>query len=235
MRRALLLACAILVSAAEPKKPAPGSGPKITLATHLGIAPGVKTRLVLRGAGLEGATEVRCRAAKSTTKLLGKSNGQIEAEVQLPADVAGETVNVTVVTPKGESAPYSLFVERTPPVLDKEPNNGFATAQALTVPGVAHGAIDHGWDVDTYRFEGKAGQKLVCEVHAARHGSALDSLLTLYDANRQVVATNDDHNGGPDSRLEVTLPRTGTYYVSVGDANDQNGPTHVYRLTVRGK
>ena len=55
----------------------------------------------------------------------------------------------------------------------------------------------------------RAGQRLVCEVLAARHGSALDSLLTLYDADGRQVATNDDTAGSTDSRLEVTLPRDG--------------------------
>ena len=38
-----------------------------------------------------------------------------------------------------------------------------------------------------------------------------------------------------DSRLEVTLPRDGPYYVSVIDAHDQGGPAHVYRLIVRSR
>jgi hypothetical protein len=32
---------------------------------------------------------------------------------------------------------------------------------------------------------------------------------------------------------KVTLPKTGTYYLSLLDAHDQGGPEHVYRLVVR--
>ena len=77
------------------------------------------------------------------------------------------------------------------------------------------------------------GQRIVCEVLAARHGSALDSILTLYNSAGQIVASNDDHDGTADSRLELALPQTGTYYLSLTDAHDTGGPAHVYRLVIR--
>ena len=49
----------------------------------------------------------------------------------------------------------------------------------------------------------------------------------------QIVAANDDHAGSPDSRLDVALPKAGTYYLSLIDAHDTGGPAHVFRLTVR--
>ncbi len=49
----------------------------------------------------------------------------------------------------------------------------------------------------------------------------------------RAAIAKDDITGSADSRLDVTLPKSGTYFVGVIDANDQNGPTHVYRLSVR--
>jgi len=73
-------------------------------------------------------------------------------------------------------------------------------------------------------------------VLAARYGSALDSILTLYDADGHTVASNDDLDGTTtDSRLEVTLAKAGVYYVSLIDAHDTGGPAHVYRLSIRAK
>ena len=59
-------------------------------------------------------------------------------------------------------------------------------------------------------------------------------MLTLYDANGERVAGNDDgpDGFGLDSLLEVTLSRDGAYYLSLIDAHDTGGPTHVYRLVV---
>jgi hypothetical protein len=87
--------------------------------------------------------------------------------------------------------------------------------------------------VDCFRVEGKAGQKLTAEVFAARLGSALDALLTVYDDKGQVLASCDDLPDTTDARVEVTLARAGVVYICVSDANDQGGPTHFYRLVVK--
>src|SRR5439155_9242842 len=100
-------------------------------------------------------------------------------------------------------------------------------------PQVVDGMVSRPKDVDVFRFDGRAGRRLVFEVLAARHGSALDSILTLYDAAGREVASNDDTPGSVGSRLEVTVPRDGVYYLSLIDAHDQGGPAHVYRLVAR--
>jgi hypothetical protein len=103
------------------------------------------------------------------------------------------------------------------------------------VPSIVEGAISQNQDVDVFRFEGKAGQVVVIEVLAARRGSALDSILLLHDADGKLIASNDDHAGSTDSLLEIKLPRTGAYFVTVMDAHDSGGVMHVYRLTVTVK
>jgi hypothetical protein len=47
------------------------------------------------------------------------------------------------------------------------------------------------------------------------------------------VASNDDWQGSTDSRLEATLAKAGTYYLSLQDAHDHGGPEHVYRLVIK--
>jgi hypothetical protein len=155
--------------------------------------------------------------------------------VTLPADFADKEAGFTVVTPAGESAPHKLLVDKTPTVAEKEPNNGFRQAQPVQVPQVIDGAIGQNQDVDVFRFDGHAGQQVVIEVFAARYGSSLDSFLTLYNADGQIIASNDDIEGTTDSRIEATLPKAGVYYLSVIDAHDTGGPAHVYRLVLRTK
>jgi len=104
----------------------------------------------------------------------------------------------------------------------------------LQLPQNVDGVIGQPRDVDVFRLEAKAGQEVVLEVLAARYGSPLDSILTLYNADGQILASNDDHDGSPDSRIVATLPKTGTYYLAVIDANDQGGPAYGYRLVVQG-
>jgi hypothetical protein len=88
-------------------------------------------------------------------------------------------------------------------------------------------------ELDVYRFEGFAGTSPVIEVTAARVGSPLDSVITLYDEDGRRLAINDDY-GSLDSKIEFfPLPRTGTYFVSVQDFSYLGGPDYFYSLTAR--
>jgi hypothetical protein len=244
----MLLVIASLSGAGQEKKPENKDGPRILVVLPLGAAPGATTRVTIRGLKLDAATAVRFQEPKASAKIVSKGKAavseqfpaprigdtQIVADVTLPAGVTAGSVAFTIVTPTGESPPHSLLLESTIPVVaEKEPNNGFSQAQAIQIPQVVEGCIREPKDVDVFRFQGKAGQRLVCEVLAARHGSPLDSVLTVYDAAGRQVACNDDVEGSTDSRLEVTLPRTGAYYLTVIDANDQGSEVHVYRLVVK--
>jgi hypothetical protein len=221
--------------------------PKLIVAMPIGVMPGKTSKLTVRGFHVDTASEIRVHDPKSSAKLLGKTkvavpnqqdpalvgDSQIEIEVTLPEDYPMTTLSLSVVTPAGESPPYRMLVDPEPAIAEKEPNNSFKNAQPIQLPQRIDGVIAHALDVDVFRFEGKEGQALVVEVFAARYGSPLDSFLTLYNADGQIIASNDDHNGSADSRIETTLPKTGAYYLGLIDANDQGGPAYVYRLSVR--
>jgi hypothetical protein len=247
---AVLLAAGAALPAQEKKPPVKDDVPKVIVAVPLGVPAGQATKVTLRGLKLDAVTEVRFPSAKATAKVVSKGKAtvpnmqdakrvgdtQVEVEVTLPADVPEGAAEFTVVTPAGESAPHKLLVEKTIPVIaEKEPNNGFKQAQPIALPQAVDGVIGHNQDVDVFRFEGKAGQRVVIEVLAARHGSALDSYLSLHDADGKLLATNDDIEGSTDSRIEATLPKDGAYFVSIIDAHDTGGPAHVYRLVVKEK
>jgi hypothetical protein len=234
----------------DEKKPEKKDGPRVMVTLPLGLVPGTTSKVSIRGLKLGAATAVRFTDPKVTAKLLKTGpaplakdqqaaqfgDTQVEVEVTLPKDTAAAAGSFVVVTPDGETPPHSLLVETSIPVVpEKEPNNGFREAQPIQLPQVIEGGIQQPQDVDVFRFEGKAGQRVVLEVLAARHGSALDSVLTLYDAEGRELAANDDADGSADSRLEATLPRDGVYYVSLLDAHDQGSPVHVYRLVARVK
>jgi hypothetical protein len=244
-----LLLVPLLSVTGQMKKPDLKDQPKILVSVPLGISPGQTTRVILRGLKLDAATELRFAEAKVTVKILSKSkiavpnqqeparvgDSQIEAEMKVPMDFKGPTLTCTALTPSGESTPYKMLVDTTPVVAEKEPNNSFRQAQSLQVGQTVEGCISQPQDVDVFRFEGREGQQMVLEVFAARQGSPLDSILTLYTAEGQQLAINDDLKDTTDSRIEITLPKTGVYYASVIDAHDQGGPTFVYRFVLRGK
>lgn len=136
--------------------------------------------------------------------------------------------------------PVRFAVDELPETLEKEPNNTLGQAQAVSVAQIVNGRIQTSDDEDVFRFQGKAGQKVVLEVVARRVGSPVDSLLKLSDAQGRLLAASDDiadpscgwltHYA--DSRIEATLPADGVYYVHLRDAQHRSGPEYAYRLRI---
>ncbi|MBX9585610.1 MAG: PPC domain-containing protein [Gemmataceae bacterium] len=220
--------------------------PKVFYLVPLVARPGEEQKLVLRGRNLDTVTEVKAEGA--TAKLLGKKKappgkdqgankaGDTEAEVELelPEGAKPGSVKLVAVGPKGESEPYTLLVrDGTPAAAEKEPNDGFDTAQVVPFPCAVEGVVGKDKDADVYRFDGKKGDKVTVEVQAARWGSPLDALVTVYDADRRTVAAADDSAGSPDPVLTLTLPRDGPYFVTLIDAHDAGGQGFGYRLVIR--
>ncbi len=139
-----------------------------------------------------------------------------------------------------DSNAVPFAVGSLPECLDEEPNNQPATAQPVVLPVVVNGRMNRVGDVDVFRFEGRAGDEIVAEVHARRLGSPMDSLLTLTDSAGEQLAVNDDHEDRgaglithhADSLLRATLPADGVYYLHLSDMQHQGGPSHSYRLRI---
>jgi hypothetical protein len=233
---------------AQPKKVDPKELPRVLVARPVGVAPGKTSKITLRGLKLDTATRARFQEPKTSGRLLGKGkkigspnpkelpligDSEIEIEVTVPSDADGALLPFTVQNGSGESPPHRLVVDRWTTVVEKEPNDRLTQAQQVTPPCAVEGRIAHAQDVDVFRLEGEAGQRIVLEVFAARCGGPLDPMLTLLDGAGRIVASNDDFGDSADSRIEVVLPRTGPYFVSVMDAHDQGGPAHGYRLVLR--
>jgi hypothetical protein len=241
----LALAAAAAVALAQTPKPAPKDAPRVLMALPFGIAPGKPVQVEMRGLNLDTAKSVRL-AGKGTIKLLKgekltvpnmreaskEGSSRVLVEVALAEDVAGEAVEAIVVTPAGEAPPHRILVVRKPLTPEKEPNDGFKTAQPVKAGETIEGRIVRDRDVDVYRFELKAGEEAVVEVFAARHGGALDSFLEVFDSEGNIIASSDDLPGTTDSRVRWTAKKAGVYYASVTDAHGQGGPGHLYWLTM---
>lgn len=65
---------------------------------------------------------------------------------------------------------------------------------------------------DAYRYQGRAGEELVITLESADFDAYL-SIGILHDATFEFMQSDDDGGSGTDSRLEITLPRTGTYEI----------------------
>jgi hypothetical protein len=110
-------------------------------------------------------------------------------------------------------------------------NDGIEAAQALPAGSVTLNGMLRGPERDVYRVTAKAGEKRVFEVEARRIGSAIDPLIRVLDQSGRMLARSEDAALlGLDSRLEVTFPRDGYYYVEVHDARYSTQTASYYRL-----
>jgi hypothetical protein len=131
-------------------------------------------------------------------------------------------------------------VDTLPECLEKESNDSRQDAQAVTLPMIVNGRMDRSGDWDVFRIEGRADEQIVAEVTARRLGSPMDSVLELIDASGKRLAFNDDHEDRADalnthhadSLVHVTLPADGTYFLRLGDAQNEGGSEYAYRLRV---
>lgn len=128
---------------------------------------------------------------------------------------------------------------------EAESNNSIKNSQQISFPKIINGKIQSPGDIDVFRFEGEAGDKIVAEVYARRLNSPLDSLLRLTDISGKVLEFNDDHvlkdshlhkdivglvTHHADSYLLANLPKDGTYYIHLSDTTEHGGKAYGYRL-----
>ena len=143
------------------------------------------------------------------------------------------------------SVPYAI--DTLPECRESEPNDTASDAQRVEMPIIVNGRIARPGDVDVFRIEGSAGDRIVAEVSARRLNSPMDSLLRLIDASGNVLKWNDDHvlkekhlhldrlglaTHHADSYLMAELPKKGTYYVQLSDAQNHGSDAHAYRLRI---
>ncbi len=245
----VVLAVVVLCGALQDdKKAPPDPKPRIAMALPLSVTPGATAKVTLRGLNLDQATEVKLAEPVEGATIVIKSKGKAELPKETDPAVYGDTkVDVEITLPErpleklplvalnaaGQTVPYELLVlPKDKLVGEKEPNGGFATAQPLEAGQVVQGGISQAMDVDVFRVAGRKGETWVFEVEAQRRGSILDAMLTVHDKTGQTVATLDDAKATRDPSLRVTLPADGPYFVTVLDAHNAGGSTHVYLLRV---
>ncbi|KPK50080.1 MAG: hypothetical protein AMK72_03035 [Planctomycetes bacterium SM23_25] len=145
------------------------------------------------------------------------------------------------------SNPIPYAVDTLPECEESESNDTMRDAQRIGMPKIINGRIARAGDVDMFRIEGDAGDRIVAEVSARRLSSPLDSLLRLIDASGKVLHWNDDHvlkdehlhidrlgliTHHADSYLSAELPKKGAYYVQLSDAQHHGSKAHAYRLRI---
>jgi hypothetical protein len=133
---------------------------------------------------------------------------------------SGNNARITSTVSRGdyyiEAKPYSgsgagpyILVSRFDEITaEQEPNDTWRNANLIDLnkPSIAASFSGSG-DLDLYRLEVPAAGSLVIYTEGS-----LDTVLTLYDSNRQSIATDDDSGSGSNARIERPV-QAGTYYI----------------------
>ena len=111
----------------------------------------------------------------------GRMDGSLETfKIELDRPPAAPVV-ATAVPPSLNAS--TNYVE----VVETEPNDLPAAAQAVSLPIEIKGAVAHAGDRDVFRFRARAGEELTLAINAGRVGSKLDSRVEVLFADGRPV------------------------------------------------
>jgi hypothetical protein len=194
-----------------------GELPFVTSIFPLGASVGEPVKIEMNGWNLDKARMARPpKDAGPGTYLIGARSGKFVSN----------------------NVPFAL--DTLPESLDKESNDELSKAQKVKLPIIVNGRMDRPGDWDVFQVEGRAGEKIVAEVHARRLDSPVDSFLKITDSSGKVLAFNDDHHDAgsglntyhADSYLMFELPADGRYFVHLGETTRKGGKDYGYRLRI---
>ena len=210
-RRVIVLALALVAAGlpsvgwAQKKKQAGPTLPRPTVLSVFpgGVSAGESVDVSVKGTDLEGATALwfdhpglRAFHLKGMTFRVACASG---------TPVGHHDVRVSGTY--GVSNARTFVVGDRPETNEVEPNNDLAKATPMRVNSVVNGVIGL-TDVDCFAFEGKKGQRLLCDLEAERIDSRLDATLRLFAGNGRELEESRDAVGA-DPFLDVTLPADG--------------------------
>ncbi|MFP6721972.1 MAG: hypothetical protein VCF25_17155 [Candidatus Poribacteria bacterium] len=223
--------------------------PQVTSVTPIAGQRGTTVEIALQGQNLNQVTEILFSGSGISAELkhadaqpLVRFNGQgisgkiptsnrLTVQITIDPTTPVGAQSLRLVTANGVSNPQRFIVSDLLEIAETEPNSTIDQANMLTLPAVVNGIITSTDDLDLFRFSAKKDQRLICDVHASRLGSPLDSLLTLFDPEGKEVISNDISNG-LDSLIDYTVQVPGDYVLQIRDLRYKSGNNFFYRIRV---
>jgi hypothetical protein len=183
------------------------------------------------------------------TNILQLSDDPMDYWLRSPAislaSHAGQNIQVRFYFATMDSA-YNQFsgwsiddfaIDTVPPPACSDNNNTVPQAITINYGATLDGAICPGGDVDYYKFQGAAGDRIGILTKAQSIGSPLDTQLALIDIDgSSTISSNDDivQFERTDSFVSYQIVRTGAYYIAVRawDHPNAGGTDAIYNLSL---
>ena len=151
--------------------------------------------------------------------------------VTVSADVPPGQYEVRAIGFFGISNPRFFVVGALKEQNEIEPNNAREQASAVELNQVVNGRTNPGADIDWFKFQGKAGQRLLVSCMARRLDSRLDAALELYNSAGKRLDFARRNQSGLDPLLDISVPADGEYFVKLYDFTYAGGEEYPYRLS----
>jgi len=153
----------------------------------------------------------------------------LELEISPDADIG--PVDFRLQTPLGTSPEGRFLIEPYyGESADREPNDTPEEAVEVFAPAILVGAISKPGDVDYYEVTVKAGEQLVFENGAAKLGSILQPVVSIYDADQNLIKEYGLDGGRSQERFAHRFEKDGAYYIKISDYAEGGSGRRFYRI-----
>lgn len=217
---------------AEDGKLIPPPRPEIARLQPRGATRGKTTQMKLLGAHLQSVSEVKTgdKAVQVVIHSEGRTAGSLALDVMVSEALRRGSYDLWLISTNGESNRVKVHVDDLAQIESAEKPGGVQKIEALPVN--IWGGHETRGEQEEFEFEARAGQTLVFDIAAKSLGSKAEIVLTLFDAEGRVLASDNGLSRGGDAFLNHTFPRDGRYRVQVSELFLGASGEHFYRLSI---
>jgi hypothetical protein len=156
---------------------------------------------------------------------------QVTVEVDIAPEAEIGDVSFRLLTPLGTSPEGTILIEPyVGEAPDQEPNDTLAGAFETYLPAVLTGVIAKPGDLDHFKINARAGQRIVVENSSMKVGSTLQPVVSILDASGAVLRTYGED--GETLSFTHAFDRAGVHYLRVADYERSGRASHQYRIKV---
>jgi hypothetical protein len=181
----------------------------------LAIAPGKTTRVEFAGNQFKSPMRIGSSIPIEAQWVSIEATKAI-ADLKLPETVSVGPRTVWLATDDSISEPIQILIDDLPSVIDNGANHSKTQPQVIAVPCAVDGRSDAAQS-DFYQIRLAANASISFDCISERIGSAMDSVLRIWDSQGRLLTQVDDTDASPDSQVQFTAPSEGDYLIEVVD------------------
>ncbi|MCY3004553.1 MAG: DUF1549 domain-containing protein [Planctomycetota bacterium] len=179
------------------------------------LAPGKTTRVEWNAGSLKAPLRLGGTFPMEVQWIHVEANKAV-ADIRIPETVRLGPTTLWLATDDGISEPLTILIDDLPSVPDNGANHSPAQPQAIAMPCAVDGRSDAAQS-DFYQVRLSANTTIGIDCVAERIGSAMDSVLRIWDTQGKLLLQSDDSDSGPDSQARFTAPADGDYLIEIVD------------------